>query len=719
MRLKQKMFLTNIVLLIVCFLIFSFLCNRVALSYLIASYSRTAMGEMQGEIAEIEYIVNYGRKQLKKIAKRNEILLMNWEESKEYLFDKTEDGPFQKIGLVYVDGSYHITSEEDKGNLLSRDYVHKVLAGEPTVSTPLYSLSDGRYQVVLAEPIVSNGSVVGAVIGGLLMEEIENTIYALSIDYRGAGFLLDSEGNFLINLQGGNLSQDNFFAYMEQPFSGKSGYSSYIDEAGDEHYVFYKQLEETQWYAAISITEEEFMEPILELTSKLYAILLGVLIILVLGINIIINSFTNAIEDLINGMRTVEQGDYSLQIASDRKDEIGEIATQFNKTIEAISYRDEELQAFNEELCDSFEKLNEANQKLIRAHGEISYNYQQQKTINQLAEKLYRAKGLDQLLETIIIHTHEIMGADQTLIFFHDDENKCFKVKASKDYTDEEIHKLVFSEGEGTYQEILDNKELAIIHDINREQRFKFKLSHNKRYKMLMHLPILGDGERVIGCINYFAKALNMEYIPILKQISKIIAITVENEQLILQEKETYFEIIISLVKAMDLKDPYTKGHSERVMNYSLKLGKQLNLTATELESLRRGSILHDIGKLGIPDEILLKKGRLTEQEFNIIKGHSIKGVSFIDNLKFLQSALSIIRNHHERYDGTGYPDGLQGDEIPLLTRIVTIADAYDAMVSEREYRKKFTKEEAIGELKRNRGTQFDPLLVDEFIKII
>ncbi|MGV8145018.1 MAG: HD-GYP domain-containing protein [Alkaliphilus sp.] len=154
-------------------------------------------------------------------------------------------------------------------------------------------------------------------------------------------------------------------------------------------------------------------------------------------------------------------------------------------------------------------------------------------------------------------------------------------------------------------------------------------------------------------------------------------------------------------------------------MKYSIMIGEKIGLSLHDLKSLQYGSILHDIGKIGISDEILLKNGTLTEEEYELIKTHPANGESFINSLKFLEEILPIVRNHHERIDGKGYPDSLIGDDIPFLARIVAIADAYDAMTSERPYRSALTKERAIEELIDNSDTQFDSDLVQKFIECI
>ncbi len=170
-----------------------------------------------------------------------------------------------------------------------------------------------------------------------------------------------------------------------------------------------------------------------------------------------------------------------------------------------------------------------------------------------------------------------------------------------------------------------------------------------------------------------------------------------------------------ALVKALEAKDPYTKEHSERVTEYALLLAQEMGLSPEEIESLRFAGHLHDVGKVGIADAILLKPGRLTPQEYEIIKQHPVIGAEIVGHISLLQEEARIIRYHHERFDGKGYPEGLKGEEIPLLARILAVADAYDAMTSRRPYRPSLSPERAYKEILRCSGTQFDPEVVKIF----
>jgi len=178
-------------------------------------------------------------------------------------------------------------------------------------------------------------------------------------------------------------------------------------------------------------------------------------------------------------------------------------------------------------------------------------------------------------------------------------------------------------------------------------------------------------------------------------------------------------EVVDALAAAVDAKDSYTCGHSERVAEMSLAIAKAMNLSEEEQYLIHIGAHLHDVGKIGIPDAIISKPGRLNENEFNMIKEHPMTGYHIVRKVKILQSVSLIIRHHHERMDGGGYPDGLFGTAIPLGARIVAIADAFDAMTTNRTYKKSKSKSEALQELIRCSDSQFDREIVRVFVEII
>jgi len=183
--------------------------------------------------------------------------------------------------------------------------------------------------------------------------------------------------------------------------------------------------------------------------------------------------------------------------------------------------------------------------------------------------------------------------------------------------------------------------------------------------------------------------------------------------------EDSHMEAIEALSAAVDAKDHYTRGHSDAVTRYSLALAEKLGFSGSETENLKAAALLHDIGKIGTPDSILRKPGPLQMDEWQVIEDHPKVGSEILEKVQQLGSIVPGVRHHHERYDGLGYPAGLSGKSIPLIARIIALADAYDAMVSKRTYRDALPREEALEELRRCAGTQFDPELVDIFIQII
>ncbi len=204
----------------------------------------------------------------------------------------------------------------------------------------------------------------------------------------------------------------------------------------------------------------------------------------------------------------------------------------------------------------------------------------------------------------------------------------------------------------------------------------------------------------------------------LLAAIAKMAGIAVERMQLVHDMKALFFNSIRALVAAIEAKDSYTRGHSERVSTLATLLSREMALPDAEVDLVEIAGILHDVGKIGVPEEILKKTGKLTPDEYAVMKRHPAVSESILRNFKNTGSILAGIRHHHERFDGTGYPDSLSGDTIPLHARILAVADAYDAMVTRRPYKPSMTQEQALAEIRRCTGTQFDPKIVESFFRL-
>jgi len=185
------------------------------------------------------------------------------------------------------------------------------------------------------------------------------------------------------------------------------------------------------------------------------------------------------------------------------------------------------------------------------------------------------------------------------------------------------------------------------------------------------------------------------------------------------QFRRDFLQALAISAKLIEMRDPYTRGHSEKVSRWSEIVAQKLGLNEKEQEEINLAAKLHDIGKISIPDRILNKPGPLSKEEYAEVKKHPALGADIFSNIDSLKEVSEIIRHHHEWYNGRGYPDGLAGKKIPLGSRIISVVDAYQAMTSDRPYRRAFSKEKAIYELKRRAGSQFDPEIVRIFIRIL
>ncbi|MEK6565044.1 MAG: HD domain-containing phosphohydrolase [Candidatus Omnitrophota bacterium] len=219
------------------------------------------------------------------------------------------------------------------------------------------------------------------------------------------------------------------------------------------------------------------------------------------------------------------------------------------------------------------------------------------------------------------------------------------------------------------------------------------------------------------GDLNYTVKVKGKDEISELAEsFNRMAKSLAESRQKLL---DYFYRVVESLVRALEAKDPYTKGHSERVADYARDIAVKIGLPEDKIKLLREIAFIHDIGKLGLSESILNKKEKLTDEELRLIRNHPLTGEEILKPLNISQEMLSAVRSHHERHDAKGYPDKISGDNINIFAAIVSVADAYDAMTSCRAYRKPLSKEEAILELKKNSGTQFNPKVIEAFLQIL
>lgn len=283
------------------------------------------------------------------------------------------------------------------------------------------------------------------------------------------------------------------------------------------------------------------------------------------------------------------------------------------------------------------------------------------------------------------------------------------------------IKEVRLKAGQGIAGWVAQNGEPAIIHDVKSDPRF-FKGADEKTdfvTRNIICVPVKTK-EKVIGVLEAINKKEGKFLVgdlEIFMALANQVAIAIENSNLYHELKDTFITTAEVLAETIDLRDPYTGGHTKRVKNYSLAIGRELGLHHEVLDRLQISAILHDIGKIGIRDDILMKEGRLNQDEFEKMQMHPRFGAELLNHVKQLKDIAPGVRGHHEKYDGSGYPDQLAGKDIPLFARIITVADTVDAMMTNRPYRNALTMQDVMKELYKYTGTQFDGEIVEAFIK--
>jgi HD-GYP domain-containing protein (c-di-GMP phosphodiesterase class II) len=265
-----------------------------------------------------------------------------------------------------------------------------------------------------------------------------------------------------------------------------------------------------------------------------------------------------------------------------------------------------------------------------------------------------------------------------------------------------DIDRIIFS--------VLEQGKPRVINDV----------IHNGNRFSFMCAP-LKTRDKIIGVIN-ISHENKIQYtatdLKFFSTLASQAAMVIENARLYSQLRNTFLATANVLVETIEKRDPYTGGHTKRVMDYALEIGKSLLDSEKEMTRLRLAAILHDVGKIGVRDKILLKQSELDQEEIKNIESHTILGEDILKSIEHLDDILPSVRHHHERFDGTGYPDKLAGEQIDLIARIIAVADAYDAMTSNRPYREALSHDQAVSEIKKGRQTQFDPVIVDIFLRI-
>ena len=402
------------------------------------------------------------------------------------------------------------------------------------------------------------------------------------------------------------------------------------------------------------------------------------------------------------------------------------------KRSEAARNSEQEIREYEEKLSEARRKASQLGRSLKQREREIRDLQKALERSNEWEKQLMTLTVLSQILNSTLEHrtvrrramqaATELMKAEVGSLLLIDEETNRLYFEVALGDKEETVKTFHLEMGEGIAGWVAKQGEPLIVHDAQSDPRFFSEVDKKSKFttKNVICVPVKVK-EKTIGVLEAINKlggeTFSEEDLTIFQSLADQVAVALDNARLLAEIEGLFFQTAESLADAIEKRDPYTGGHTKRVTTYSLAIGDQLNLEPGEMRWLKLAAILHDIGKIGVEDQILRKTDKLDEEEFAQMKKHTLMGAEIIGHIKQLHAIIPGLKYHHEKIDGKGYPEGLANDNIPLLAKIVAVADTFDAMTSDRPYRKALTREEAFNELRRCIGSQFDEKLVNSFIK--
>jgi PAS domain S-box-containing protein len=361
-----------------------------------------------------------------------------------------------------------------------------------------------------------------------------------------------------------------------------------------------------------------------------------------------------------------------------------------------------------------------------RTEQELQSYLQELSTLHAIAVAGAHAKSVDGLLQVSTQILNNKVYTDSLAIGLVDYENRLVRFFTPRQPFLEYPYRQTIPLSTGIAGEVIRTGIPIRIPDVRRDARY---IGGNPHIRSELCIPLTTKEGKTIGVINAESNQVNgfsTSDEQFLTTVARQLITEIEKEQLFtdlhlfnIELEQAYDTTLLGWAKALELRDKETAGHSQRVTELAIKLARELGIHEGDLVNIYRGSILHDIGKMGIPDSILHKEGPLTEEERAVIRMHPVIARDLLENIQYLQPALDIPYLHHEKWDGSGYPLGLKGEEIPLAARIFAIVDVWDSLLSDRCYRPAWSEEEVRKYIREQSGQYFDPKIVEVFLRVV
>ncbi|MFO7734665.1 MAG: GAF domain-containing protein [bacterium] len=358
----------------------------------------------------------------------------------------------------------------------------------------------------------------------------------------------------------------------------------------------------------------------------------------------------------------------------------------------------------------------EVEKTLQKTSEKLDRRLKQLKTLDYVSQNVISSLSYSDIQERILQAVRDtVKTADKFAFIIYDEKKRELIVKSVLGHDNRIVDRFALKPCQGITGAAFSEKQEILVPDVKKDHRFIPGQMREAGSEIAIPLLIKDKPVGVIDIVSENRNAFDNIERKFLRTLSSFASIAIGNSKLFEENERAFFETTKLLAEALDARDNYTRGHSERVTYYTGKILDEMHLPENEKEEIYYSAVLHDIGKIGITDTILNKKGYLTSSEFAVIRSHVTVGEKILADSRSMRKISKAVKHHHERWDGKGYPDGLKKEDIPVSARVIAVADAYDAMTSNRPYRAPLSEKEALLEIDQNRGTQFDSLVVDAF----
>ncbi len=442
-----------------------------------------------------------------------------------------------------------------------------------------------------------------------------------------------------------------------------------VTRPGDSH----------KYVVRININRENLINFILKNSDRwsIYT-LVTLLISLVLGF-IFAKSISIPIRKLSDGATALSKGELNIRFKMKRRDDIGELSGALNEMAINIENRIRTIE-----------------------------------TMNRIDKAVNSAISRNQLLEYVAVYISDLF--ERSAVFIFEKGSKSYRILAhAPDRYRFKADEILFENLSDRYYK---NDHSTYFFTDESLDHIRHLVENSEKFRNGVSVPLI-QSNRLAGLLVVLMDNLDNKIVNSLNALADQVSVALLSLKESDDKNKMYNGMLLSLTRSVDTKSRWTSGHSERVTIHASNLSKKIGLDKDTREMIRISSLLHDIGKLGVPENILDKPGKLNDEEFSFIRNHPVMGEDIIKDIPHFKMVRSVVRSHHERWNGEGYPDGLKKDNIPIAARIVAIADVWDAITANRPYRKGFNYDKAVDIMKSERGQLFDPALLDLFLEMI